>query len=241
MFTLPLEATRLSDQAESMIAEQITRGDLKVGQQLPGERELVNRLGVSRTVVREAIGRLESRGILRVHAGRGTFVTGTADSALNGRWQTWVGGDLEKVLTMLEVRETLEAKAAGWAVDRATEAEVVELRLAYEAFERAVGGGSTNDLSMADKLFHYRLALAAHNSVLTSFVQTINETIAASRRSILAQPAGALRSLKDHRLILERVEARDRDGAMAAVAAHIQRVYRDILRLQTGESGQHAT
>lgn len=240
MFT-PLEATRLSDQAESRIEDLIARGDLKVGHQLPGERELVNRLGVSRNVVREAIGRLESRGILRVQAGRGTFVTGTPDSALNGRWQTWVAGDRDKVLAMLEVRETLEVRGAGWAVERATAADLTELRRAHQQFERVVGAGTTNEISMADKLFHYQLALAAHNNVLTSFVQNINETISASRRSILAQPEGAQRSLEDHRLILEKVLARDREGAMAAVAAHIQRVCDDILRLQGGDAMPRGT
>src|SRR5258708_31243001 len=95
MFT-PLEATRLSDQAESLIEELITNGELKVGARLPGERELVNRLGVSRTVVREAIGRLASRGILHVQAGKGTFGTGTASLPFNIPWPAWLGGGLEK-------------------------------------------------------------------------------------------------------------------------------------------------
>src|SRR5258708_16197176 len=91
MFT-PLEATRLSDQAESLIEELITNGELKVGARLPGERELVNRLGVSRTVVREAIGRLASRGILHVQAGKGTFVIGHANLAFNRALPAAPGG-----------------------------------------------------------------------------------------------------------------------------------------------------
>ena len=234
----PLEATRLSDQAESLIEELITSGELKVGAQLPGERELVNRLGVSRTVVREAIGRLASRGIVRVQAGKGTFVTGTASSALNERWQAWLGGDRDKVLAMLEVRETLEVKGAAWAVERATANDLKELRRAHEEFEGHVAGGNSSDISHADKLFHYRLAVCAHNEVLCSFVQNINESISSNRRSVLAAPGGAAKSLSEHRDILEAVEARAAERAQNAVASHIRRVRNDIDRMWSDDIGE---
>jgi len=229
MFT-PLEATRLSDQAESLIEELITNGELKVGAKLPGERELVNRLGVSRTVVREAIGRLASRGILHVQAGKGTYVTGTPGVALNERWQAWLAGDLEKVSAMVAVREVLEVKGAAWAAERATDEDLKELRAAFEEFERAVKSGPVSDIAQADKLFHYQLAVSAHNDVLTSFVQSINESIVATRRSALAAPGGAAKSLEEHRAILLAVEARDSHQASEAVARHIGRVRRDIER-----------
>jgi len=236
MFT-PLEATRLSDQAESLIEELITNGELKVGAQLPGERELVNRLGVSRTVVREAIGRLASRGILRVQAGKGTFVTGTPSTALNDRWQAWLSGDRDKVRAMLEVREVLEVRGGAWAVERATEPELMELRRAHEEFERCVAGGHVSDIAHADMLFHFQLAVCAHNDVLISFVQNINESIATSRRSALAAPGGATKSLQEHGAILLAVEARDRARAMEAVASHIRRVLSDIDRAFQSEVG----
>src|SRR5258708_38915344 len=127
MFT-PLEATRLSDQAESLIEELITNGELKVGARLPGERELVNRLGVSRTVVREAIGRLASRGILHVQAGKGTFVTGTASFAFNERLQAWLGGDLGEVSAVVAGRGGLWVKGAAWASEGGTQGHPKELR-----------------------------------------------------------------------------------------------------------------
>ncbi len=236
MFT-PLEATRLSDQAEALIEELITSGELQIGARLPGERELVNRLGVSRTVVREAVGRLASRGILRVQAGKGTFVTGTASSALNERWQAWLGGDRDKVRAMLEVRETLETKGAAWAVQRATRSDLEELRRSHEDFERSVANGNWTDVSQADKLFHYRLAVCAHNEVLSSFVQNINESISSNRRSVLAAPGGAAKSLREHGEILMAIEEHNEKAAMKAVAKHIRRVLNDINRLGQGDTG----
>ena len=236
MFT-PLEAMRLSDQAEALIEQLITSGELQIGAQLPGERELVDRLGVSRTVVREAVGRLASRGILRVQAGKGTFVTGTASSALNERWQAWLGGDRDKVRAMLEVRETLETKGAAWAAERATRSDIEELRRSHKDFERCVAGGNITDISHADKLFHYRLAVCAHNEVLSSFVQNINESISSNRRSVLAAPGGAAKSLREHQEILLAIEARNEKRAMRAVARHIRRVLNDIDRLWQGDIG----
>jgi GntR family transcriptional repressor for pyruvate dehydrogenase complex len=230
MFT-PLEATRLSDQAESLIEALITSGELKVGAKLPGERDLVNRLGVSRTVVREAIGRLASRGILHVQAGKGTYVTGTPSFAFDERWQAWLAGDLEKVGAMLAVREILEVRGAAWAAERATDADLKELRAAFEEFERAVGSGPVSDIAQADKLFHYQLAVCARNDVLTSFVHSINESIVATRRSALAAPDGAPKSLEEHRAILLAVEARDQNQASEAMARHIGRVRSDIDRM----------
>jgi GntR family transcriptional repressor for pyruvate dehydrogenase complex len=236
MFT-PLEATRLSDQAESLIEELITSGELKVGAKLPGERELVNRLGVSRTVVREAIGRLASRGILHVQAGKGTYVTGTPSFAFDERWQAWLSGDLEKVGAMLAVREVLEVKGAAWAAERATDEDLKELQAAHAEFERAVKSGPVSDVAQADKLFHYQLAVCAHNDVLTSFVHSINESIVATRRSSLASPGGASQSLEEHRAILLAVETRDPHLASDAVARHIGRVRRDLDRmLKAGNS-----
>ena len=66
---------RLAHQVEAKIEDLIAAGEYAVGSRLPGERELMKRLEVSRPVVREAIGRLESRGLLRVYPSKGTFVT----------------------------------------------------------------------------------------------------------------------------------------------------------------------
>lgn len=234
MFT-PLEATRLSDQAESLIEQLITSGELKVGAKLPGERDLVNRLGVSRTVVREAIGRLASRGILRVQAGKGTFVTGTSSLALNERWQAWLAGDVDKVRAMLQVREVLETKGAAWAVERATDDEVRALRASFDDFERKVRAGHVSDTAQADKMFHYQIAVCAHNDVLTSFIQSINESIAGTRRSALAAPGGGTKSLEEHRAIVEAIEARDEARAADAMGRHIHRVMHDIDRMAQSE------
>jgi GntR family transcriptional repressor for pyruvate dehydrogenase complex len=138
---------------------------------------------------------------------------------------------------MLAVREVLEVKGAAWAAERATESDLRELRAAHEEFERAVASGPVSDIAQADKLFHYQLAVCAHNDVLTSFVHSINESIVATRRSALAAPGGASKSLEEHRAIIRAVEARDPHQSSDAVSRHIGRVRRDIDRmLKAGNS-----
>src|ERR687887_677683 len=101
----PPEPARLSDQVENQIEDLIVSGDFAVGTRLPGERALLQRFSVSRTVIREAISRLESRGLLRVYPSRGTFVTGTPEWGVKAQWQSWVARDSDKLLSILEVRE----------------------------------------------------------------------------------------------------------------------------------------
>ena len=227
----PPEPARLSDQVETQIEDQIVSGEFPVGARLPGERALLQRFSVSRTVIREAISRLESRGLLRVYPSRGTFVTGTPEWGVKAQWQSWIARDSDKVLALLEVRECLETRAAVLASERATDDDLAELRLAHMNFEQQCERGSLADMSHWDKMFHLALAACARNEVLSSFVQSVNAVVMSQRRSTLADPAVARRSLEQHRRILEAVEARDGERARQAVADHIASTRETITRL----------
>jgi DNA-binding FadR family transcriptional regulator len=230
------DLARLTDQVEARLEGLIARGTFALGSRMPSERELGRRLEVSRPVVREAIGRLESRGFLRVYPSKGTYVTGTPEGGVKAPWQAWVVKDRDKVLALLEVRECLEERAAALAVERASEDDLAELRLAHLSFEQQSSRGSIPDLSHWDKVFHQQLAACSHNDVLASFAQNINTTITASRRSMFSLPGSVERSLNEHALILEAVEARDADAAVRAVAAHIGRVREELAQLSESQA-----
>jgi GntR family transcriptional repressor for pyruvate dehydrogenase complex len=233
----PPEPPRLSEQVESRLEELIVSSEFALGTRLPGERELMRQFGVSRPSVREAIRRLESRGLVRVYPSRGTYVTGTPDWGVRAQWQSWVAKDREKLLAVSEVRQMLEVGAAARAAERATDEEIAELRLAHLAFEQQLErDGSVADLSHWDKVFHHRLAVASGNEVLAAFVENLNETVSASRRSLLDDPAIAHRSYEEHSAILGAVETHDVAGAMRAVTEHIARVRDEIERLGAAEA-----
>jgi GntR family transcriptional repressor for pyruvate dehydrogenase complex len=229
--TPPSEGARLSDRIEAKIEELIVAGEFPVGTLLPGERALLRRFSVSRTVIREAIGRLASRGLLRVYPSKGTYVTGTPEWGVKAHWQSWVARDSNKVLAILEVRECLETRAAALATKRASDDDLAELRLTHLNFEQQCARGSLADLSYWDKVFHHQLAICSRNSVLASFVRNVNDVIISQRRSILADPVVARRSVEQHRHILEAVEARDQAQAVRAVAEHISSSRQAIARL----------
>jgi GntR family transcriptional repressor for pyruvate dehydrogenase complex len=227
----PPEPTRLSHQVEAQIEDLIVAGEFAVGTRLPGERALLQRFSVSRTVIREAISRLESRGMLRVYPSRGTYVTGTPEWGVKAQWQSWVARDSGKLLAILEVRECLEVRAAALAVERATDDDLAELRLVHLNFEQQCVRESVADMSHWDKVFHHQLATCSHNSVLASFVQNVNDVVS-QRRSILADPTVARRSLEQHGRIVDAVEARDQERAMRAVSEHIASTRDTIIRLR---------
>jgi GntR family transcriptional repressor for pyruvate dehydrogenase complex len=227
----PPEPGRLSDQVEAQIEDLIVSGEFAVGTRLPGERALLQRFSVSRTVIREAISRLESRGLLRVYPSSGTYVTGTPEWGVRAQWQSWVAGDSDKLLAILEVRECLETRAAALATERATDEDLAELRLAQLNFEQQVERRSVADMSHWDKVFHLQLATCSRNSVLASFVQNVNDVITAQRRSILADQAVARRSLVQHGRIVEAIEAQDAQRAIRAVAEHLRSTRETIAAL----------
>ena len=227
----PPDSVRLVHQVESQLEDLIVSGEFGVGSRLPGERPLLQRFSVSRPVIREAISRLESRGLLRVYPSSGTYVTGTPEWGVKAQWQSWVARDTEKLLDILEVREALETRAAALAAERASDHDVAELRLAQLNFAQLVARGSLADMSHWDKIFHHQLAICSGNTVLASFVQNVNDVMVSQRRSILADPAVARRSLEHHERIVAAIEARDAARAISAVADHIGGTRRTIAEL----------
>jgi DNA-binding FadR family transcriptional regulator len=230
---------RLTDQAEKVLEDLVTRGSFQVGERLPSERDLVARLGVSRTVVREAVGRLAGRGIVRVEPGRGAYVVATPELALNNSWSAWAGANEERLGGIFEVRATLEIPAAAWAAERATDEDLTSLRLIHEEFLASVAAVADYDATSAlDRLFHYRLVVCTHNSMLMTIVRDINEILAAGRRSAFVPPAFSAQSAAEHVKIVEALEARDPARAAEAMRAHVSRVRGDFDRaVATGNVG----
>ena len=95
-----------------------------------------------------------------------------------------------------------------------------ELRLAHLCFEQQVDRGSVADVSHWDHVFHHQLAVCSGNEVLACLHQNANETLATQRRSLLALPGVAARSLREHARILDAIERRDAEGAVAASRPH---------------------
>lgn len=206
------------------LTEAIRSGRLAAGAQLPTESALTERFGVSRTVVREAISKLQAAGLVRTRHGIGTFVIGPGDSTVF-RVRPAELETLADVLAVLELRLAVESEAAGLAAERRTPAQLRRLRAAMDRFDRAAADG--RDAVDADVALHAEIARATGNPHFES-VWTALGTAAIPRARLPGGGADAkqlrayLQSVHDeHRRIVQAIADGDADAARAAMRVHL--------------------
>ncbi|MFI7635911.1 FadR/GntR family transcriptional regulator [Nonomuraea sp. NPDC049400] len=212
---------RLADQVAAMLSEEIESGRLAEGDKLPTEVELVKQLGVSRTVVREAVSRLRSAGLVEPRQGRGVFVMPRRTRPLD--LEAEVGDTMSKVLQIVEVRHAIEGEAAYRAAIRATPADLARIRQALAAIDAAVaagGDGVTEDLA-----FHRSIAESTGNPVMAATVRYLGEVLRSGIRVTRANEARrrdfAEAVRQEHHAILAAIDARDAEAARAAAHLHM--------------------
>lgn len=204
------------DQVQRLIAD----GRLESGDRLPKEDELVRSFGVSRTVLREALGRLKANGLVTIHRGRGMFVAGPGDVAACARLLrnalTLSARDLEQ---FLEFRRLLECRAARRAAERATPEQIAELR------ERVVEMNRPDrpflDSVRLDLAFHLRIAEIAGNMLMHGALQVIQEFILAGMLKTTPNPRDHDRSRAYHMAVVDAIAGGDPDVAERAASEHM--------------------
>ena len=207
---------------EQIVAE-IREGRLRPGDHLPTEHEFVALFKVARSSVREALRGLLTLGLIETRPGRGAVVAQQAASPLAGLRRDLDIDHLNRraLLDLLEVREALEGKAAAFAAERASPGEIDRLRQLHAAVERDVAEGRSYFRS--NSALHRAIAQAAHNPVLAETIgQLIGQVRAYRERLMREMPAMPEQDVREHRAIVEAVEARDPEGARRAITRHIQ-------------------
>ena len=224
----PARSKNLSQGVVDAIAEQIRDGALRPGDRLPAEPELVLRFGVSRTVVRESMLRLQSSGLVETRHGVGTFVLAPdAPRTL----LTPAGDDIttHDMLAMLELRISVETDAAGLAASRRTEAHLTAMRAALDAFGAAHHAGAST--VEADFQFHLQIAMATGNRYFEEVLRGLGDTTIERRRGSADKPQfgethpllehGKLLTLREHEDIYACVRRGDPAAARAAMLMHL--------------------
>lgn len=223
------------------IRQLIETGELRSGDRLPAERELAAQLGVSRTVLREALHTLAAFGLVELQHGRGVFVAaGSAHATAQRLALAMTAGGATPVLQdLFEIRRTLEGAAAEWAAERATSEQITNLRaLLFEGL--ALHQAQQVDPGMAgalDARFHAVLAASTNNRVLMLLMAALVDELAIARERSLAIPGRALRSLHQHEAVVMAIESHDAPAARAAMLEHLNDVEQSILRSAT--DGDH--
>ncbi len=221
-FTPVTSGARLSDQVAGQLAAEIRRGGLGPGDKLPTEAQLVEQFGVSRTVVREAVSRLKSLGLVDSRQGSGVFVQATASFApLN--FEARHAASQEAVIQMVEVRRALEAEVAALAAQRRSSSDIRRIRAAVKALEAAVqrGGDGVNE----DVQFHRAIAEAANNPFLLQTLEYLGQFLHGATQVTRANEARRLDFAQqvhdEHAAIVQAVEAGQPEAARHAAAGHM--------------------
>jgi GntR family transcriptional regulator, transcriptional repressor for pyruvate dehydrogenase complex len=221
-----IRTSRLYEQIVQQIEESILKGSLKAGDQLPAERELAIRFGVSRTAVREAVKALREKGLVEAYSGRGTFITDGTSQAVRQSFDLMVKiGQPEGSTDLAEVRSILEPEIAALAAERAEESDRATLREAVAVMDRSLKDADA--YIEADLDFHLALAEAAANPLILSLIDSIVGLLREQRLRIFQVEGGPQRGQIHHKRILEAMEKRDAKMARDAMKAHLEQVRED--------------
>jgi GntR family transcriptional repressor for pyruvate dehydrogenase complex len=224
-----IERRTTVDLVVDRIARVIKDQRLAAGSRLPGEHELVEQLQVSRPVLREALARLQSLGLVDIQRGRGTFV-GDANSLANcvRLLQSAVTISPQELLTYAELRSAIEVQAARQAAEKATAEDIDVLTGLLKQLD-------DDQLPYADALeidfrFHRKLVEIADNALMQNLIEVIYEFVLTQMaRTTPTQRENQL-GRKLHKAILKAVREHDPDAAEAAMRKHMQAVLERLER-----------
>lgn len=215
----------LAADAAAAMARSIRTGALQPGARLPSETELARQLGVSRPVVREAIAYLKADGIVESRRGLGLFVD-RQDSLRLRRDEIEASED--SILQFLEFRLGLEVEAAQLASLRYTADDLARMEAAATAMNAI--DDLDQDSALHDLAFHTAIAAAAHNPLYLTVLEFVSGPLLHSIKSMRAKDAGDRTNIEirraDHDAVLDRIRAKDPDGAGEAMRKHIGESYR---------------
>lgn len=220
----PLSPTRSrSDEIAERLAEQIVGGRLSPGARLPSEQEMMQGMGVSRTVVREAVAALRARGLVVTRQGAGAFVSNDPRRPPYTIDPEGLGS-LSSVIEVMELRMAVEAEAAAIAAERASPAQLKAIRQAQRSFCKAAARGERG--VNEDFAFHDAIAIATQNSRFIEFLHFLGRLIIPRQSVRTFEDAAELRSYmqkieREHQAIFEAIEARAPNKARELMRRHL--------------------
>lgn len=215
-----LMRTRLYEQVAGQISTWIADNGLQAGDRLPPERELAQRLGVSRATLSQALVALEVVGVVEVRHGDGTVVT--ARQQQSTRIVEAIRSHADRLPEVIETRDALETKIAALAAMRRTDEDLARIDDALAAMEADIEAGGRG--VEGDERFHGAVTAAAHSLLLARLMDEIGDLVKETRIESLGQPGRPQDSLAGHRAIAEAIRAGDAEAASDAMHAHVAMV-----------------
>jgi GntR family transcriptional repressor for pyruvate dehydrogenase complex len=234
-----VQPEKISTSVTHQIELLILRGILRPGERLPSERELSERLGISRPSLREAVAELQDKGLLTSKAGAGIYVADVLGGAFApGLIRLFAAHD-EVVFDYIAFRRDMEGLAAERAARLASD---TDLRVIQAIFDKMVAAHTKRDPAdeaLLDADFHLSLIEASHNVIMLhmmrSMYELLREGVFYNRQIMFRNRSTRDLLLDQHRAINEAVQARDPAGARAAVEAHLNFVEQALMDQKRAE------
>jgi GntR family transcriptional regulator, transcriptional repressor for pyruvate dehydrogenase complex len=219
----PLRIERLSDRLAAKLIAQIDRGTWRPGDRLPTEAQLSAEHGVSRSVVREAVQRIKSRGLLLSRQGSGVFVAAPpAHHAL--AFDPTVLESMDAVVQVVELRRVLEGEIAAIAAVRSTRAQQAGIKRALKAIDTAMAAG--DDGVDEDLAFHRAIGEATGNPqfgrLLAFLEQYLREAMRVTKGNESRREDFMRQVREEHRAIVAAIGVRDSARAREAAVRHLR-------------------
>jgi GntR family transcriptional regulator, transcriptional repressor for pyruvate dehydrogenase complex len=227
-----VKTSRLYEQIVQQVEGSILKGQLKPGDQLPAERDLAQRFGVSRTAVREAVKTLREKGLVEAYSGRGTFVTDGTSQAIRQSFDLMIRISQQVGSgNLVELRLVLEPELAGLAALRIDDQLLATMRESVAVMDRSLR--DPDAFVEADLDFHLAIAEAVGNPLILSLLDSIVGLLREQRSRIFNVAGGPERGQLHHRRILAAIEQRDQEAAREAMRTHLRQVLKDSSSLES--------
>jgi GntR family transcriptional repressor for pyruvate dehydrogenase complex len=209
-----------TEQVITHVRSLIEKGVLRPGNRLASERELAQRMGVSRTSVRAGLRSLQAMGVVQTRQGAGTFITAGPPTLVSEPLRLIASLHGLSLGGLFEVRRVLEAGTASLAAERATSEQIATISDEVTGMYSAL-----HDPQLFldyDLRFHRAVSSAANNPMLGAIIEAVAALFFEERRATIERAHNLKESADMHRKIYQAIRARDREAARAAMDEHVR-------------------
>lgn len=231
----PISKKKISDEVYEQLISLISSGKLIPGQQLPPERVLARELNVSRQSIREALKKAESKGLITVRQGEGTFVLPATTEWMEIPLLAMMAEEIERVYEFIEIRKLIEVECARRAAEFVNRRELKKMEKALSQMEKLID--SKEILGQPDIDFHIAIAEASHNTLMVHLMASIKKIFHLKFKisNFTSPPGTNIILIKQHREIYEAIKMGNPDLARHKMENHLQFVeneWRENVRRQ---------
>ncbi|MEW9673839.1 FadR/GntR family transcriptional regulator [Ammoniphilus sp. 3BR4] len=226
----------ISEEVVQYIRNLILQEKILPGEKIPGEREMAQKINVSRNTVREAYKILAAQGYLNIKHGQGVFISDEESQIRNLTSSFFIKQD--DILELFSIRKVLETQAVIWAIEYHGMEHHRELKNILEDNRMALKNkASFEELSYLDQKFHLALSRMSGNSILLRIMMNLIDLLSEVRTQTIQIPGRSEQSLKEHILIVEAMMSNNKKLAKHYMLEHLSSVEKSIIKYQS-EGGE---